>query len=436
MAEELMLIFRQIEGLDIEDQEHFKRDTYAYEKTNEYIMSLLSPEYMPPNIAASMKPARSVQSAGASAACKIKTVLTKKHKANSEPLPSSILSMTCHMKSDIETGIKVTLLSFLPPPISLRNEGLPIQAFSLCQELGTMLSPELLVEASQDSLKQYWTVMDTSVGRVQGTISSGCRHPPLLPHYSCRNACEASFTDFFFNSGDVPCFTSAHSHHSNTSLHLVNQYYLFMNNPQDPLYHKYEPIIPLLSFVISPEKTKLFLVRQAKKELAWYQHHQIAGNEALLQERMVEKSQLRHILAEHAGHMLKWSAGYAHALAVMDQKNRAFLKSTMKTEDVKYTLILSTPTIHWTLDVFNLRLTFLTTTGMWPSKLLSRRGCRRFYVTGSCQFIFIYTTITYATHAMQGYPAKVVLYGTLDLYDHKHLGSTSAEIAHPEQNCA
>ncbi|SJL04318.1 uncharacterized protein ARMOST_07683 [Armillaria ostoyae] len=72
MTEELPPAFGQMEGLNI---------------TNDFICLLLSPDYLPPSAApTAMKPVRSIQSSGVLAVSKIKTTLTRKRKADSEPL--------------------------------------------------------------------------------------------------------------------------------------------------------------------------------------------------------------------------------------------------------------------------------------------------------------------------------------------------------------
>lgn len=78
LTEQLAPILGQIEGLDIvlfsqqaelvaikADQERFEQGIYAYEQTNEFIRSLLSPEHLPPSVApTAMKPVRSIQPSG------------------------------------------------------------------------------------------------------------------------------------------------------------------------------------------------------------------------------------------------------------------------------------------------------------------------------------------------------------------------------------
>ncbi|KAG7442690.1 uncharacterized protein BT62DRAFT_935719 [Guyanagaster necrorhizus] len=49
------------------------------------------------------------------------------------------------------------------------------------------------------------------------------------------------------------------------------QGYFFFYDMQEQSQPKYEPILPLLYCDAFPEK-KLYLVKQAKKELAWYEH--------------------------------------------------------------------------------------------------------------------------------------------------------------------
>ncbi|KAK0187468.1 hypothetical protein F5146DRAFT_1142512 [Armillaria mellea] len=90
ITEELAPIFGPIESIDIllrcwqaevaavkVDQDHFLLEAYAYEQANEYIHSLLSPDYLPPCAAT-----KSIRSSRVLAASKIKTVLSRKCKAD------------------------------------------------------------------------------------------------------------------------------------------------------------------------------------------------------------------------------------------------------------------------------------------------------------------------------------------------------------------
>lgn len=73
------------------------------------------------------------------------------------------------------------------------------------------------------------------------------------------------------------------------------RFYLFTDDPQDPLYEKYKAIIPLLSYYMTPERQKLFLVNHAK-ELAWYKCLKDTGNEAMLQEVRISTQAFTDIL--------------------------------------------------------------------------------------------------------------------------------------------
>ncbi|KAK0187467.1 hypothetical protein F5146DRAFT_1004371 [Armillaria mellea] len=99
-----------------------------------------------------------------------------------------------------------------------------------------------------------------------------------------------------------------------------------------------------------------------KKELAWYQCLKYIRNDDMLKEKMAEKTQLQHILAEHMQSVLGWSVLYICGIEAVNQKNQTFLKATMMMEQLNYKIALSTPTLGHTLDTFNLCLTCLTVT--------------------------------------------------------------------------
>ncbi len=71
---------------------------------------------------------------------------------------------------------------------------------------------------------------------------------------------------------------------------------LFTDDPQDPLYEECKAIIPLLSYCMTPERQKLFLVNHAKKALAWYKCLKDIGNEAMLQEVWISAQAFTDIL--------------------------------------------------------------------------------------------------------------------------------------------
>ncbi len=55
-------------------------------------------------------------------------------------------------------------------------------------------------------------------------------------------------------------------------------------------------IITLLSYCMTPERQKLFLVNYVKKELAWYKCLKDTGNEAMLQEVRISAQAFTDIL--------------------------------------------------------------------------------------------------------------------------------------------
>ncbi|KAK0481249.1 hypothetical protein IW261DRAFT_1418361 [Armillaria novae-zelandiae] len=113
---------------------------------------------------------------------------------------------------------------------------------------------------------------------------------------------------------------------------------------------KTEKYIPFLVEVRIPDivkvhverKKKLFLVKQAKRELAWYERLTCSVDEYTLKEKMMEKIHLRHILGEHTLSIMEWTVMYGRAIEAVNRKNRIFLKDIMKAERLKYIIGLST----------------------------------------------------------------------------------------------
>ncbi|KAK0481252.1 hypothetical protein IW261DRAFT_1418367 [Armillaria novae-zelandiae] len=317
IAEELAPIFGQIESINIllrcwqaefaaikADQDRFELETHAYEQTNEFIRSLLLPENLPPSVAATAKkPKRVIQVSGVLAASKVKIALARKRKAYSEPLP---------------------------PP-------------------GPSTSKILFVfNACQGTSKRCWIVMDASVGHEQGEISSRChhRHFYLAIHPSMHAKLPSPNFYSILEINHV----------------LTHAKTLFSQDLRDPIYQNHEAILSLLPYDLSPTGKKLFLVKQAKRELAWYERLTCSVDEYMLKEKMLEKIHLRHILGEHALSIMEWTVMYGRAIEVVNRKNRIFLKDIMKAELLKYIIVLSTPTMQRTLHTFNSRLTCLTMT--------------------------------------------------------------------------
>ncbi|KAK0214441.1 hypothetical protein IW262DRAFT_1514651 [Armillaria fumosa] len=309
------------------DHERFEQKAYAYEQTNKFHRSLLSPEHSPPAVTPTpMKPISFIQSSKVSSTSKSRTALIR--------LPEHVRQFEYF-------------------PYQLSPE-LIVEIFAWC-------SPHDLV-VLQGVSRDIKAILDRN-GRLCWTRA---RHnlvqmpePPFRPDYSSWNACEVSFTKFCFNSAHTPCFCCGRPV-ENALPHLIyriqvcsrricrdnlvleQQFYIFSDDPQDPLYQKYKAIIPLLSYYLSPERQKLFLLHHAKNELAWYHTFKDTGDEAILQEIMEEKIELRRVLGKHA------------------KKPKIAI---METERLNYKIALSTPMIRRTLRVFNLHLTCMTVTG-------------------------------------------------------------------------
>ncbi|SJL18860.1 uncharacterized protein ARMOST_22462 [Armillaria ostoyae] len=202
--------------------------------------------------------------------------------------------------------------------------------------------------------------------------------PPSLPVNSSWNLSEAAFINYFFNSGCSPCFSCGRSV-DNVFPNLTYRIYLcnnkaclghFMSKKQDNLFtydpqstrhRQYEPILPLLLYDTFVDN-KVYLSKQAKKELAWYQHLKSLGNEDTLLTRMTEKRRACHALREHAMKMHKWSDHYNRERIVANKKNVVFLMVMMHSAHLNYNIALATPTMRRTLQAFNLRLACLTLT--------------------------------------------------------------------------
>ncbi|SJL18855.1 uncharacterized protein ARMOST_22457 [Armillaria ostoyae] len=382
LTEQLAPILGQIEGLDIvlfsqqaelvaikADQERFEQGIYAYEQTNEFIRSLLSPEHLPPSVApTAMKPVRSIQPSGVLAASKSKTALIK--------LPENVQQREYFPFQQMSPELILEIFAWCLPHDLVVLQGVSRDIKAILDRNGRLC----------------WTRARNNLAQMPA--------PPFRPGYSCWNTCEASFTKFCLNSGHMPCFCCGRSVENGLphliyrihvcsrrtcldNLLLEEQFYIFSDDPQDPLYQKHKAIIPLLSYYLSPERQKLFLVNHAKKEVAWYQYLKDTGNEAMLQEvRISTHASTDGILTpevenggkdpaltyydfisfQHALNVLEWLVKYGHEIMATNGKNQRFLKATMKTERLNYTIALSTPTIRQTLRVFNLSLTRLTMT--------------------------------------------------------------------------
>ncbi|KAK0481257.1 hypothetical protein IW261DRAFT_1562537 [Armillaria novae-zelandiae] len=356
---QLVPVFRQIEGPNIvhcsqqtklaatkADQGCFVQGIHGCEQTNEFITSLPSPEQSPASVTPlALNPILSIQSP-VSTASKSRTALMR--------LPGNVQQCAYF-------------------PYQLSPE-LIMEIFAWCSPYDLLLLQRIsrYIKAILDSNGRFcWTRARHNLAQMPP--------PPFRSEYSSWNVCEASFTKFCFSSGRAPCFCCGRAVENSLphliyriyvcsrrtcrgSLVLEHQFYIFSDDPQDPLYEKYKAIIPLLSYYLSPEKQKLFLVNHAKKELAWYHTFNDTGNEAILNEKMEEKIELRRVLGTHAVSVLKWFVKYGLEVKDIKRKNRRFLKATMKKERLNCRIALTTPTIRRTLRVFNLRLTCITVT--------------------------------------------------------------------------
>lgn len=75
------------------------------------------------------------------------------------------------------------------------------------------------------------------------------------------------------------------------------QDYLFTYDPQNPHHRQYEPILPLLLYDTSVAN-KVYLLKQAKKELSWYRHLQSLGNKDLLLTVCIFCTAVLHVYTE------------------------------------------------------------------------------------------------------------------------------------------
>ncbi|KAK0234358.1 hypothetical protein EDD85DRAFT_843457 [Armillaria nabsnona] len=263
-----------------------------------------------------------------------------------------------------------------------RNIYTPIQQLPLEQvlEIFTWCSPLEFVVLRCVSRK-FKVILDTH-GRQCWTRARAdflCMPaPPSLPVNSPWKLSEAAFINYFFHSGCSPCFScgcSVDNAFPNLTYRIYlcskktcfghftseKQDYLFTYDPQNPHHRQYEPILPLLLYDTSVAN-KVYLLKQAKKELSWYRHLQSLGNKDLLLTKTAEKRRACHLLQEHATKMHTWAKNYARERTAVNKKNTAFLKGVMQSAHLKYNVALATPTMRRTLQVFNLRLTCLTAT--------------------------------------------------------------------------
>ncbi|PBK67900.1 hypothetical protein ARMSODRAFT_1019952 [Armillaria solidipes] len=199
---------------------------------------------------------------------------------------------------------------------------------------------------------------------------------PAVPPLPNSKYSETAFINYFFNSGCNKCCSCGRSvdnafpnltymiylcTNAGCYKHFTSkqQRFLFSFNEQDLSCRKYEPILTLLYCDPHPEK-KLYLTKQAKKELAWYED--LLKNKDKLHEMMAKKRRTRHILGQHANKMRKWAIQYDREFIVVNKKNRVFLRTVTHSKRLKYLDILCTPTVRRTLEDFNRRLTCLTLT--------------------------------------------------------------------------
>ncbi|PBK61854.1 hypothetical protein ARMSODRAFT_981231 [Armillaria solidipes] len=114
--------------------------------------------------------------------------------------------------------------------------------------------------------------------------------------------------------------------------------HLFSFNPQERSVSKYKPILQWLHYDPFTVR-KLYLVRQAERELALYKRLRFSGDDLLL-------PGTRRILEQHANEMWEWAMEYGRELIVVNKKNRAFLKIVTRSKRLNYRDTLCTPTVR------------------------------------------------------------------------------------------
>ncbi|KAK0458648.1 uncharacterized protein EV420DRAFT_1764274 [Desarmillaria tabescens] len=224
------------------------------------------------------------------------------------------------------------------------------------------------------------TILDQHGNRCWTRARSNLLRLPTVPSSLNRKYSEISLINYFFYSGCNKCLSCGRSvddaFPSLTYMiylcidagcysHFMSnrQGYLFSYNPQERSFHKYKPILQFLYYDPSTVK-KLYLVRQAKRELAWYKQIRSWGDDLMLHplDLMTERKRTHRILQQHANKMQKWAAEYGRELVVVNKKNRAFLKTVTQSKRLDYLTTLRTPAMRRTLEEFNRRLTCLTLT--------------------------------------------------------------------------
>ncbi|KAK0434087.1 hypothetical protein EV421DRAFT_1841479 [Armillaria borealis] len=189
----------------------------------------------------------------------------------------------------------------------------PIQQLSLelILEIFAWCAPLYLV-ILQSVSRNFNAILDQHGHRCWTRARSNLFCLPAVPSFPNSKFSKTAFINYFFSSGCNKCSRCGRSvdnafpnltymiylcTDAGCYKHFTSkqQRFLFSYNPQDLSCRKYEPILKLLYCDPHPEK-KLYLTKQAKKELAWYED--LLKNKDKLHEMMTEKRRTRHILGQ------------------------------------------------------------------------------------------------------------------------------------------